>query len=492
MIDKLLICSQTYNENGHSVRDVCIVLTGDERLAVINNHASHLKEIKKLVDGVEIFEKYDVIGCANLISKQQLDYRLILPLLIQLHEDLKTPLLLSAVIKVPDDLIPMASIEDWNALKFVSRQNIVWPPVKENMPKPLTVGAKRHGQMFVGLIDRLQLEKQGVFFEEKWRQNKEKIPRINVLLWGKKFVFLLINSLFIKVKKSFQWFRSYFWKLLGAVCLVSLLMMASAVYLKVNLKEKPSWIDSVTGIEYVWVEPGAFNMGSDISESARRGDETLHSVTLTNGFWLSKYEVTQAQWTTVMGNNPAFFADCGKTCPVENVSWDDVQIFIKRLNKKSSLDFRLPTEAEWEYAARAGSTSPFSFGQTILSEQVNYDGNYPYTKIARQRYRKSTVVVGSFSANAWGLHDMHGNVWEWVQDKHSQYPSVASVDPVNLEKGEYRSYRGGSWYDYASLCRSASRHSNSSRYRHSSIGFRLARTDKKFSHWSYLLGVILP
>ncbi|MBT7410258.1 MAG: formylglycine-generating enzyme family protein, partial [Methylococcales bacterium] len=168
-------------------------------------------------------------------------------------------------------------------------------------------------------------------------------------------------------------------------------MMASAVYLKVNLKEKPSWIDSVTGIEYVWVEPGAFNMGSDISESARRGDETLHSVTLTNGFWLSKYEVTQAQWTTVMGNNPAFFADCGKTCPVENVSWDDVQIFIKRLNKKSSLDFRLPTEAEWEYAARAGSTSPFSFGQTILSEQVNYDGNYPYTKIARQRYRKSTV-----------------------------------------------------------------------------------------------------
>src|SRR5262249_47079270 len=148
-------------------------------------------------------------------------------------------------------------------------------------------------------------------------------------------------------------------------------------------------------------------------------DETLHRVTLTQGFHLGVHQVTQAQWQAIMGNNPSNFT--GNDRPVEMVSWNDCVDFCKRLGEKTGMWFRLPTEAEWEYACRAGTTTPFHFGETISTDQANYDGNYTYGNGTRGVYRKRTKPAGSFPANAWGLHEMHGNVWEWCQDGYELY-----------------------------------------------------------------------
>ena len=236
-----------------------------------------------------------------------------------------------------------------------------------------------------------------------------------------------------------------------------------------------TWTDPVTGMEFVWVPKGCFQMGSPASEANRDSDEKQHEVCLSNGYWLGKYEVTQGEWEKVMGNNPSHFKSCGDRCPVEKVSWDDVQRFIGKLDSKSGKRFRLPTEAEWEYAARARTTTPFSFGKTIGTDQVNYDGNYPYGNGRKGEYREKTMTVGSLPGNAWGLHEMHGNVWEWVQDWYGDYPSNAVTDPTGARSGSLRVFRGGSWVIYAQFCRSANRYRNEPGFRRSDLGFRLAR-----------------
>jgi eukaryotic-like serine/threonine-protein kinase len=189
-------------------------------------------------------------------------------------------------------------------------------------------------------------------------------------------------------------------------------------------------------------------------------------------YWIGKFEVTQAQWRAVMGNDPSNFK--GERLPVENICWGSsdcakefsVEEFIKRLNAKLGVSgasvYRLPKEAEWEYAARAGTKTEFAFGDTINAEIVNYNGNYPYGKAPEGIYQKTTVEVGSLGvANAWGLYDMHGNVWEWCEDMSSG--------------GSYRVFRGGSWGNFAVRCRSAFRDRSTPGYRYDNLGFRLVR-----------------
>src|SRR5262249_11340851 len=162
-------------------------------------------------------------------------------------------------------------------------------------------------------------------------------------------------------------------------------------------------------------------------EALREPQEVLHAVRLTRPYFLARHEVTQAEWTRVMGSNPSEFQPC-QTCPVERVSFYDVARFIDRLNHSATPGFRLPTEAEWEYGCRAGGSQPFGARATLGSEDANVDGNYPYGApkgLARGR----TTPVGSFPPNPWGLSDMSGNVWEWVQDRHCPYAADA-VDPV--------------------------------------------------------------
>lgn len=229
-----------------------------------------------------------------------------------------------------------------------------------------------------------------------------------------------------------------------------------------------------------WIRPGTFLMGAAKKEKGQRlwlGRETQHEVTLTKGFWLADTAVTQKMWFSVMQTSPSGFA--GDKNPVERISWRDAQIFIQRLNREiPSFSARLPTEAEWEYACRAGTTSPFSFGPDISSEQVNYNGNFPYLSKEKGRYRKSTIAVQSFPCNDWGLYEMHGNVWEWCQDYWRPDVKGAPVtDPItdsqSPQKGVYRIARGGSWASDACFVRSACRDRYPEDYYFGSIGMRL-------------------
>lgn len=226
------------------------------------------------------------------------------------------------------------------------------------------------------------------------------------------------------------------------------------------------------GMDFVAIQPGTFMMGSPASEPGRYDDETRHQVTLTKCFYMQTTEVTQSQWTAVMGSNPSYFSGCG-SCPVDYVSWDDVQTFISKMNQRGEGTYRLPTEAEWEYAARAGTTTPFYFGTCLSTSQANYNGNYPLEGCSEGIYREKTLPVARFSPNSWGLYDMHGNVWEWCQDWYGDYPSGSVTDPAGPGSGSVLVVRGGSWDFIARDCRSASRGGSSPAYRGTVIGFRL-------------------
>ncbi|MFZ4464055.1 MAG: SUMF1/EgtB/PvdO family nonheme iron enzyme [Bacteroidales bacterium] len=227
---------------------------------------------------------------------------------------------------------------------------------------------------------------------------------------------------------------------------------------------------SADGIDMVFVKGGTFTMGSPTNEAKRSDNETQHQVTLSD-FSIGKYEVTQKQWQFIMGSNPSSFK--GDNLPVENVSWSDVQEFIQKLNQKTGKTYRLPTEAEWEYACRAGTSTPFNTGNNLTTSQANYDGNYPYNNNPKGEYRAKTMPVGSFAPNAWGLYDMHGNVWEWCNDWYGDYNSGSQSNPQGASSGSYRVYRGGGWGDFARLCRSADRNYDAPGNRYSRIGFRL-------------------
>jgi formylglycine-generating enzyme required for sulfatase activity len=217
------------------------------------------------------------------------------------------------------------------------------------------------------------------------------------------------------------------------------------------------------GMEFVLIPAGTFQMGSTTGDSDER---PVHQVTISQPFYLGKYEVTQAQWQAVMGQNPSLFQGT-PNLPVEQVWWDDVQEFIRKLNaKEGHTKYRLPTEAEWEYAARASTTTAYSFGDdaTRLGEYAWYKGN------AGER----THPVGKLKPNPWGLYDMHGNVWEWVQDWYQRYESEAVTDPRGPDLGTHRSRRGCAWNNAAEVCRSTNRYSSPG-YRDDFLGFRLLR-----------------
>ncbi len=247
-------------------------------------------------------------------------------------------------------------------------------------------------------------------------------------------------------------------------------------------------------LQMVAIPPGEFLMGSSDDELQRayeneKGyypeqaklarfttEKPQHRVRINYWFYMGKFAVTQAQWRAVMGINPSIFKDCDE-CPVDSVSWDDAVEFCRGLSARTGREYRLPSEAEWEYAARAGTTTPFAFGDTITPEIVNYNGNYPYANAAKGAYRQKTAPVGSLGvANAFGLYDMHGNVWQWCQDwYHDSYSGSPNDGSAWLSGGEqrYRVLRGGSWYFNANLTRSAVRSRLTPDLRFDGSGFRV-------------------
>jgi formylglycine-generating enzyme required for sulfatase activity len=230
-------------------------------------------------------------------------------------------------------------------------------------------------------------------------------------------------------------------------------------------------------MDFVLLPAGVFAMGSPEEEPERSDDETQHPVTLSQPFYMQTTEVTQAQWTEVMDENPSEFPECGGDCPVESVSWEEIQEFVQRLNdNEGGCEYRLPTEAEWEYAARAGTPTPFAFGNCLSTDQANYDGNWPYEDCPAGDYRDGPILVGSFPPNAWGLYDMHGNVAEWCLDWYDDYPPGEATDPAGPDSGYDRVVRGGSWWSDEGGCRSAVRDLKWPSHSDENLGFRLIRT----------------
>ena len=254
------------------------------------------------------------------------------------------------------------------------------------------------------------------------------------------------------------------------------------------------------GMEFVWVPRGRFLMGSPKSEAGRDLDERQHEVRISRGYWMGKYEVTQGEWEAVMGANPSKFKSCGARCPVDSVSWEDVQEFIRKLNRlesRSGYEYRLPSEAEWEYAARAGSAGATPEGELrilgannapVVDGQAWYRGNsgvsYPgghdcsdWPSMQYEANRCGPHPVGLKRANKLGLHDTLGNVREWTGDWYGKYPSGAVTDPRGPTTGSYRVVRGGSWSGDPRSVRSAFRYYFSSGARIGNVGFRLVRPE---------------
>ena len=253
------------------------------------------------------------------------------------------------------------------------------------------------------------------------------------------------------------------------VCCVAFMSSVAVLFCFVALPQ--GWASEKTytnsiGMEFVLIPSGSFMMGTDKNfEDASRNEMPRHPVTISKAFYLGKFELTQSQWVAVMGHNPSDYE--APSNPVESVSLEDAQSFIRQLNHMEGTDkYRLPTEAEWEYAARAGTESFYSFGDDAsdLGEYAWYDGNSG----------KKTHPVGQKGANAWDLHDMQGNVWEWVQDWYGEnyYSQGHSTDPQGPSSGEFRVFRGGGWYDVATDCRVATR-SFAPDHRNNLCGFRV-------------------
>ena len=258
---------------------------------------------------------------------------------------------------------------------------------------------------------------------------------------------------------------------LGTLKLCMLLLVCLMGTSLVRAGEEESWEDSerlavtldlgegVT-MQLNRIPAGTFVMGSPPTEQGRGNDERQFSVTISKPFYMGIHQVTQLQYLAVMGTNPS--QNPGMNLPVEMVSWNDAVEFCKKLSEKTGRNVRLPTEAEWEYACRAGTVTAFNTGATLTMEQANFDGG-------RGRVER-TSPVGSYAKNAAGLYDMHGNVWEWCSDWYAAYPEGAVVDPKGPDRGRGRVLRGGSWHLTPDFCRSAFRYWSRPVYGDDSIG----------------------
>jgi formylglycine-generating enzyme required for sulfatase activity len=245
-----------------------------------------------------------------------------------------------------------------------------------------------------------------------------------------------------------------------------------------------TWSEPTSGMTFVRIQAGEFTMGSPEGEQGHQPDERLHRVRLSRDFFLSTHEVTERQWNAVV--NPGT-ASAHPDWPMVNVSWFDVQNFIERLNASGRERFRLPSEAEWEYACRAKTTTPYSVGDRLSTDHANYNGNFPLRGQPAGLNRGALVDAGTFAPNPWGLYDMHGNAWEWTLDDSCGY-SGDSVDPVGScpgappdavrprgQTGRLKVIRGGSWRFNADSARCALRYTHRREDRGDSLGFRLVR-----------------
>jgi len=236
-----------------------------------------------------------------------------------------------------------------------------------------------------------------------------------------------------------------------------------------------TWMEPHTGMTFVLLPAGGFTMGSPGTEQWREAQERLHQVTFTRPVFMGTHEVTQEQWRAVMGTRPSWFDGRAERLPVENVTWVEIQEFLRRLAAMAEGNtFRLPTEAEWEYACRAGTATAYSTGAGLGADAANIDPRAPDDPDPTVR-DGSTTPVGSYGPNRWGLFDMHGNVWEWTSDAHCPYGDGPQADPKVTCDSPLKVIRGGSWRFRADSARCALRYTHAPDLRGYSLGFRVLR-----------------
>jgi len=252
-----------------------------------------------------------------------------------------------------------------------------------------------------------------------------------------------------------------------------------------QINSSSNWTEPVTGMEFIQISKGSFLMGNRIDSNNQSYSDTLHKVILSKDFWLGKTEVTQKQWQIIMGyeemhpDKPSPFLNKNPEYPVVSVSYFDIQNFLDKLNKLSEENyFRLPTEAEWEYACRAGTATLFSFGNYISDSLANYNAEIPSIHSVSGKFVGHPMPVGSYPSNPWKLSDMHGNVWEWVEDWYAPYSSLEATDPTGPSVGKLKVIRGGSWYFGADNALSSYRRTHEPESWGFSIGFRIIREKK--------------
>ncbi len=330
-----------------------------------------------------------------------------------------------------------------------------------NIKNPFHQGMSLKGGKY-----RLKIEAEGFIDKEvnvTLKPGEEKTARVDLVAYGRLYVSTNPKTASVRLLNFKEKYRDGMVVVQGAykveVSAKGYITEAKSVTVGPGEKEKISV--SLIRMKFVYIKPGSFEMGSiggDLDE------KPVHRVTLSKGYYMQTTEVTQGQWRSVMGTNPSNFKNCGATCPVENVSWNDAKAFIRKLNVKEGTDkYRLPTEAEWEYACRAGSDTNYANDNSL--DMMGWSDKNSGGK---------THSVGQKKANSWGLYDMHGNVWEWCEDLKGNYPSGNVTDPVGPSTGSFRvSSRGGSWHDSAWSCRSANRYDFSPGNRHYNLGFRL-------------------
>lgn len=245
------------------------------------------------------------------------------------------------------------------------------------------------------------------------------------------------------------------------------------------------WKEPVTGMEFVKIYKGSFYMGNPVTKTDSSNSELLHPVTLTKEFWLGRMEVTREQWQQVMGDEephpekPSPFRNDNPKYPVVSKSFFDVQNFLQKLEKLSPGNrFRLPTEAEWEYACRAGTSTNFNTGMQISDSLANYNAEIPSKYSSIGKFIGHPTPVGSYPPNRWGLYDMHGNLWEWVSDWYGPYLPEKEINPKGPQSITLKIIRGGSWYFAADNARSFSRRTHPPQLWGFSIGFRVVREKK--------------
>jgi sulfatase modifying factor 1 len=272
-----------------------------------------------------------------------------------------------------------------------------------------------------------------------------------------------------------------FSKILGKALLFVVLMGTYQILNPCKPLASDKQFQNSLGMEFVWIPAGTFTMGSPVDELHRNRDEAQHPVTITKPFYIQTTEVTLNQWRALMGRRLFGRKTGGEYKPVVKVSWYECMSFIEKLNMLNQGVYRLPTEAEWEYACRAGSQQPFTWGKTNECARAMYGNNSLKSEEclmyinSRGLPADGPAPVKTYPPNAWGLYDMHGNVWEWCSDWYGDYPLLAISDPKGPDSGTAKVRRGGSWFKDGWLCRSANRNFCHPASRYGTLGFRVVR-----------------